>query len=428
MSGMTGGSWRERASPVASEHRLEASGAGRRWAYPTEPVTVSVPATSANLGPGFDTLGLALDLTDEVTAEITGAGYRVEVTGEGAGEVPTDERHLIVATMLTTFDRLGLTPPPGLRLTCVNRIPHARGLGSSSAAIVAGVMLARALGADALAPQTDPGASPADQAVTKAGQGATKAGQGATKAGQGANKADRGAGDADQPARKADQTEPTGGSVDDVAAADRTGAAQGGAAHEASRTGDDRLDPLKLAAELEGHPDNVAPCVLGGFVIAWTGADGAHAVRLTPAAEIRPVVYVPSVRGLTAQARAALPEKVPHTDAAFNAARVALLVHALTAAPELLLTATEDRLHQPYRAASQPQTAALVARLRSAGVPAVVSGAGPSVLAFTGSFAPDPPPAPDGWIARPLAWSPTGARMLVARHAESDPVAAGRVG
>src|SRR5690606_10675886 len=111
--------------------------------------------------------------------------------------------------------------------------------------------------------------------------------------------------------------------------------------------------------------------------------------------------------------------------AAFNTARAALLVHALTAAPELLLTATEDRLHQPYRAAGQPETAALVAQLRAAGVPAVVSGAGPSVLAFTGPFAPEPPEPPDGWTARALAWSASGARMLVARHAESDPVAAG---
>jgi homoserine kinase len=187
-------------------------------------------------------------------------------------------------------------------------------------------------------------------------------------------------------------------------------------------------DPLQLAAELEGHPDNVAPCLLGGLVIAWTGAGRAEAARLTPAAGVHPVVYVPSVRGLTAHARAALPEHVPHSDAAFNVARAALLVHALTAAPELLLTATEDRLHQPYRAAGLPETAALVASLRELGIPAVVSGAGPSVLAFTGAFAPEAPDPPAGWTARPLAWAPTGARMLVPGHADSDPVAAGRVG
>jgi len=319
-------------------------------------VTVVVPATSANLGPGFDCLGVALDLTDEVTAEVTGEGVTVEVTGEGAGEVPTDERHLVVATMMTTFARLGLAPPPGLRLTCVNRIPHARGLGSSSAAIVAGILLAQAL-ADELVPDGE-----------AAGPGVRTAGT--------------------DPCRQA----------------------------------------LAWAAELEGHPDNVAPCLLGGFVIAWTGAAGAEAVRLTPAPDVRPVLYVPDRHGFTAHARAALPEQVPHRDAVFNVARSALLVHALTQAPELLMAATEDRLHQPYRAAAEPDTAALVASLRAAGVPAVVSGAGPSVLAFTGSFAPEPPNPPAGWVGRPLAWSPTGARMLGRGHADSDPVAAGRVG
>jgi homoserine kinase len=330
-------------------------------------VTVVVPATSANLGPGFDCLGVALDLTDEVTAEVTGEGVTVEVTGEGAGEVPTDERHLVVATMLTTFARLGLARPPGLRLICVNRIPHARGLGSSSAAIVAGILLAQAL---------------------------------------------------------AEET-----AVDGKAATDgRATPAGGTGGRTAGVCPDARRQALAWAAELEGHPDNVAPCLLGGFVIAWTGVAGAEAVRLTPAPDVRPVLYVPDRHGFTAHARAALPEQVPHRDAAFNLARSALLVHALTQAPELLMAATEDRLHQPYRAAAEPETAALVASLRAAGIPAVVSGAGPSVLAFTGSFAPEPPDPPAGWVGRALAWSPTGARMLGRGHADSDPVAAGRVG
>src|SRR3954454_10746902 len=103
------------------------------------PVTVLVPATSANLGPGFDVFGLALTLEDEVSAAVTGEGMSVSVIGEGASEVPTGADHLIVATMLRTFARLGLPRPAGLTGTCHNRIPHARGLGSSSAAIVAGV-------------------------------------------------------------------------------------------------------------------------------------------------------------------------------------------------------------------------------------------------------------------------------------------------
>ncbi|MFI7249123.1 homoserine kinase [Micromonospora chalcea] len=261
------------------------------------PVRVRVPATSANLGPGFDALGLALGRHDDVTAEVTGGGVQVTVTGEGAGELPADERHLIVTAMRATFDVLG-AQPAGLALECENRIPQARGLGSSSAAIVAGVLAARALVAD----------------------------------------------------------------------------------------GEQRMDDdaaLRLAAELEGHPDNVAPCLLGGFTIAWTEPGGARAVSLPVAPAVRPTVFVPAERGLTSVARAALPATVPHADAALNAGRAALLVHALTTEPALLLPATVDRLHQEQRAPGMPATAALVGALRAADVAAVVSGAGPTVLALS---------------------------------------------
>ena len=107
-------------------------------------VRVSVPATSANLGPGFDSLGLALELRDELEAEVVGQGLHVEVSGVGAETVPRDEGHLVVRAMRAAFDEMG-AQPPGLRLSCRNVVPHARGLGSSSAAIVAGVCLARAL-------------------------------------------------------------------------------------------------------------------------------------------------------------------------------------------------------------------------------------------------------------------------------------------
>jgi homoserine kinase len=284
---------------------------------------VRVPATSANLGPGFDTLGLALALHDEVTAWTTRGGCRVEVTGEGAGELPTDATHLVVRAMQAAFDVLG-GAPAGVALRCVNRIPQARGLGSSSAAIVAGVLLARALVAD----------------------------------------------------------------------------------------GPERLDTaavLRLAAEIEGHPDNVAPCLLGGFTIAWTEETGARAVSLTPAPEVAPTVFVPQERGLTEAARAALPATVPHADAARNAGRAALLVHALTHDPTLLLPATEDRLHQDYRAPSMPNSVDLVRRLRAVGVPAVISGAGPSVLALA-----NPPAGFDlgiGWSAWRLGVDVNGARV-----------------
>ncbi|MFG1951148.1 homoserine kinase [Micromonospora sp. NPDC048830] len=308
--------------------------------FVTGPVRVRVPATSANLGPGFDALGLALGLYDDVAAEVVPDGVRVTVTGQGAGELPGDERHLVARAMRATFEALG-AQPPGFAVECVNRIPQARGLGSSSAAIVAGVQLARALVTD--------GSSQLDEAAA-----------------------------------------------------------------------------LRLAADIEGHPDNVAPCLLGGFTVAWTEPSGARAVSLPVAEAVRPTVFVPEQRGLTAAARAALPATVPHADAALNAGRAALLVHALTAAPALLLPATVDRLHQDYRAAGMPDTAALVDALRAAGVAAVVSGAGPTVLALA-----EPPEGfspGTGWQTWRLGIDVHGARVARGRlgHAERDPVAAGR--
>jgi homoserine kinase len=293
-------------------------------------VRVRVPATSANLGPGFDALGLSLARYDEVAARTTDGGVRVVATGEGADAVPTDGSHLVAATALATFDRLG-GRPPGLELRCTNRIPHARGLGSSSAAIVAGILLAAAL---------------------------------------------------------------TGTDLPTATA-------------------------LRWAAAAEGHPDNVAPCLYGGVTIAWTDPDGAHAVRLEPVAGLHPVALVPAVQGRTAQARALLPAQVPHADAAATAARAALLVHALTAAPELLLAATEDRLHQRYREPAMPASLALVDSLRAAGVPAVLSGAGPTVLALLSGDVPAGQRRVDevvadlgaGFVTLPLAVDAAGARV-----------------
>lgn len=283
-------------------------------AFATGPrVTVRVPATSANIGPGYDSLGLALDLCDEVTAEATsGTAVTVEVQGEGDGTVALDERHLVAATMLRTFKHLGLTAP-GLKLKCRNRIPHARGLGSSSAAIVAGIMLADAL----------------------AGGGMT------------------------------------------------------------------RKEKLVLASEIEGHPDNVAPCLLGGFTIAYATEDGAKAVSLEPSPRIHPWVFVPTTKGLTSAARAALPEKVPHVDAVFNLSRAALLVAAVSRQPSRLFEATDDRLHQSYRARSMPESAHLLRDLRSASIAAAISGAGPTVLALTVDDA-RVPEAPPGFTAMRL--------------------------
>ncbi|GIF03104.1 homoserine kinase [Actinoplanes siamensis] len=308
--------------------------------FVTDAVTVSTPATSANLGPGFDALGLALALYDDLTARVTAGGCHVEISGQGEGELPAGEDHLVVRAMLATFDELG-ERPPGLAVRCVNRIPQARGLGSSSAAIVGGVQLARGL--------VEGGAE----------------------------------------------------RIDDAAA-------------------------LRVAARIEGHPDNVAPCLLGGFTVAWTEGTGARAVRLDPAEGVRPMVFVPAERGYTASARAALPPQVPHRDAAFNAGRAALLTHALTSDPGLLFAATEDRLHQSYRAAGMPGSASLMSALRSVGVAAVISGAGPTVLALTevpGDFHPG-----TQWRGEVLGVDSAGAVVKggMVEHAERGPVAAGR--
>ena len=264
--------------------------------------TVRVPATSANLGPGFDSLGLALGLYDVVEAEILAEGLEVEVTGEGAADVPLDDGHLVVRAVLAAASAWGLPPPPGLRLRTHNAIPHGRGLGSSAGAVIAGVRVA-----DLLSP---PDLSP--------------------------------------PGRQ--------------------------------------RDLLAVANALEGHPDNAAAALLGGLTVAWCDEtdDGSpcpvHAVRISPHPSIEPVVLVPEKRLDTRIARAVLPSLVPHADAARTAGRAALLVHAMTADPSLLLPATQDWLHQEPRAAAMPETLALVGELRAQGHPAVVSGAGPSVL------------------------------------------------
>jgi homoserine kinase len=303
------------------------------WA--DRPVTVQVPATAANLGPGFDSLGLALSLYDTVEARVTPAGVQVRVKGAGAGQVGGGEEHLVVRAMRTGFAAIG-AQPSGLALDCRNEIPQGFGLGSSGGAIVAGLLAARSLAGAAGAEALTPGAL------------------------------------------------------------------------------------LRLATELEGHPDNVAACLSGGLTISWTTAAGVKAARLTPLPEITPVLCVPAVPLATVAARQVLPAEVAHALAAANSARTALLIAALMSRPDLLFDGTEDFLHQPYRAAAMPGTAALIARLRAVGIAAVVSGAGPSVLALTADSA--GPAATDvariagdeegTWRVLPLSVDTLGARLV----------------
>jgi homoserine kinase len=139
-------------------------------------------------------------------------------------------------------------------------------------------------------------------------------------------------------------------------------------------------DLLEIATELEGHPDNVAPALFGGLTIAWEDEEGPHFKKLFVHRGVSPLELVPTFTMSTELARSLQPASVPHDDAVFNVSRSALLIAALTQSPELLLAATEDRLHQGYRAAAMPETDALVRLLRENGHAAVVSGAGPSVL------------------------------------------------
>lgn len=267
-------------------------------------VRVRVPGSSANLGPGFDALGLALGLYDDVEVAVASDGVTVEVLGEGAGRVPCDDAHLVVQAMRRTWDVVG-DAPPGIRMRCRNAIPHSRGLGSSAAAAVAGAVAAMVL----------------------AGR--------------------------------------------DVELEQET--------------------LLQVTSAMEGHADNAAASLLGGFVVAWEDAPAAdgnnagrfHAVRLDVHPGIHPVALVAEAESSTSMTRGLLPEQVPLADAAFTGSRTALAVLAFTQRPDLLLPATADRLHQEYRRPAYPASAALVDALRAAGVPAAISGAGPTVLALT---------------------------------------------
>lgn len=270
------------------------SGGGLRTAPAGRTVVVRVPATTANLGPRFDSLGLALSLYDEVTVRVLPEpGLVVSVSGVGAGEVPEDETNLVVRAVRHGFAAAGVEQP-GLELRATNAIPHGRGLGSSAAAIVAGLMAARGLldGVTELSAST----------------------------------------------------------------------------------------MLAVATEMEGHPDNVAPALFGGLTIAWMTPDGPAYKRLLVHRGVSPVVFVPTSTLSTKLARSLQPASVPHADAAFNVSRSALLVAALIQSPELLLAATEDRLHQSYRASAMPETDGLIRMLREHELAAVVSGAGPSLL------------------------------------------------
>lgn len=259
-------------------------------------ITVRVPATSANLGPGFDSFGLALDLCNEFSLD-TEAEPGVTWEGVGAEDLPTDGSDMVSRSMRhverdaqMSIDETIALPP--FRLHGLNRVPLEQGLGSSATAAVAGAVLAVEL-------------------------------------------------------------------LDHVEVREPLGV-------------------VSLAAEFEGHADNVSAAVFGGFTIATRGS-GA---RLDPHPAIQPVVLIPEGRLSTAEARAALPEMVPMADAVFNIGNAALMVHAMTVDPWKLFAAVGDHLHQARRLALVPDVRDVFDRLNRVPVPVCVSGAGPSLLAF----------------------------------------------
>jgi len=259
-------------------------------------VHVEVPASSANLGPGFDALGLALALYNEIEVSESDA-VTLAIQGEGADRLASNGRNVVVRGVRMAYEAAG-RPFRGCALACVNRIPLARGLGSSAAAWVGGLVAGNALLG-----------SPLDRAAL-----------------------------------------------------------------------------LALAARAEGHPDNVAAALLGGLTVACGGPAGARAMSLPVPPGLRWLVLVPEVLSATADARAVLPASVPRADAVFNVQRVALLLASLQAGRlDLLPSALEDRLHEPYRARLFPWMAAVTEAARAAGaLGCVLSGAGPSLLAVAG--------------------------------------------
>ena len=267
-------------------------------------VVVEVPATSANLGAGYDTLAVALEIVDHIEVEAIARpdlGIDLSVDGEGAGELPADRSNGFVIALERGVAEARGTAPEGMswRIAMTNRIPLSRGLGSSAAAVVAGLL---------------------------------------------------------------------------------AGAALGGLELTAARA-------LVLATELQGHHDNAAAALLGGYTIAAHG-ESPVAIRFDAPRDLRAVLFIPDLRLSTRAMRAALPERVPLADAVANLQRVALGVAGLaTGQPDFLRQLTIDRLHEPYRAAVYPQLPQLVAAARAAGaLGACLSGAGSTVIAFVDSL------------------------------------------
>ena len=288
-------------APAASD--LSAASATPATKLIGRSASVEAPATIANLGAGYDCLGLAVELPLRVTVEAVEPGAdpsAIDLTVEGdcVGELPADRSNRFVVALEAGLAELGFegVDRVGWRIRMSNPIPLERGLGSSASATVAGLVAARAL---------------------------------------------------------------AGRSLDSATA-------------------------LRLATRIEGHPDNVAPALLGGLVASIALDDGVEAIRIEPPRDLLVVAWIPERKLPTSEMRRVLPDRVPRADALANLARVAVGVAGLSAGrADVLRLLTEDRLHEPYRAAVYPELPELVAAARAAGaLGACLSGAGSTIVAF----------------------------------------------
>ncbi len=260
-------------------------------------VMVKVPATSANLGPGFDVLGMALDLYNYVELEETAEGLTIQVEGLGVDDIPQNADNIVYQAAKRVFD-LADYHPPGLSMRLINEIPVARGLGSSAAAIVGGIVAANYL----------------------AGNKLTK----------------------------------------------------------------DQL--LNLATEFEGHPDNVAPALLGGIIVSAQIDGEVFWRKIHGNSKIKTVIAIPEFTLSTKLSREVLPQKVALQDAVFNMGRVGMVIMALLEGDlRLLAKAMEDKLHQPYRSQLVPGMEEVFKQLKNRACPVALSGAGPTLIAFSGN-------------------------------------------
>ena len=257
-------------------------------------IEVQVPATTANLGPGFDTLGMGLNFYNEVQVKETASDLEIEIEGEGSSKLPTNEDNLIYQSMKQLFSKVDYKPT-GLYIKAINNIPLARGLGSSAAAIVGGLLAANELVEDKL-------------------------------------------------------------SVSEL---------------------------VDLATEIEGHPDNVSPALLGGIVVS-NYKNKRVIYEKIDIPKLKVVVCIPDYELSTVKSREVLPEQVEFDDAVFNVSHMGMLLTGLLKQDyEIIEEGLKDRLHQPYREKLLPGFARIRTKLESKALGVVLSGSGPTVIALT---------------------------------------------